>query len=134
MVNQINKIRKVTAGFKDPVAKANIDLLSDRPIGPEGNPFTRHALQSNAQLLWQQYRNHILINWENENTRPQAWYLFDCHVKPPFFLGRPGQWAMYPELIPSEKIQKAFLYKLGFSTTKTAEETLLTAGGFSCLR
>ncbi len=95
----------------DPKTISNIDLLSDRK--PSGNTFMNHDFPAKARELWVQHKDYVLENWPNPTTRPQTWWLFDAPEPPPFEVGRPGQWAKYPELVPSEAIQRLFLERHG---------------------
>ena len=92
-------------------------LLQDREPGPEANRFTINYFKpERARAAWAKFGPQIMREWlkEKPHTRPHAFFLFSCQAKPPFPLVEdwPAAWAAFPENIPSEKVQKAFLDSL----------------------
>ena len=109
----VKRRRKTSAQAK--IHAAELALLADSmPVGPNQNKFTVHNFHYSAKDLWPQYRDKIMEKWLelNPDTRPQCWWLFDSPVKPPFIIGKPGEWARWPEKVPSVSKQRAVLKKV----------------------
>ena len=77
-----------------------IHVLMGIPLDEFCNKFAPHGLTpERRRMLWEQYRETIMENWSNPNTRPLAWWWFDCPVEPPFPV----------TALPPESVQFKFL-------------------------
>ena len=98
------------------IEKAEFELLNDREPGKGCNKFVVNMFTNErAKIAWARFGKQIMKDWlkENPNTRPHCWYLFDSPVLPKFTVPEwPNAWAVRPECIPSEAVQKKFLNSL----------------------
>ncbi len=79
-------------------------VLMGIPLDEFCNKFAPYGLTpERRRVLWEQYRETIMEQWDNPNTRPLAWWQFDCPVKPPFPV----------TTLPPESVQTAFLREHG---------------------